>query len=208
MGEKQAGNGQHLFFFLTGFVSILIAISGCVEKDRGYLAKKRIESVLETEGERSLDFARNLLAEGLYEESLARSESVLKLYPRSLGDQALLNMGLVHADPAYANADIKKSIEYFQRLIKEYPESILKVEAEIWILVLKDRILKKHQISELKDKLEALKQDDKAKTEQFKNMQLRLRELQGQVRGLKSQIDQLKNVDIRIEEKRRKNGSQ
>lgn len=208
MGEKQTGKGQPIFFFLTGFVSILIAISGCVEKDKSYLAKKRIESVLETEGDRSLAFARTLLAKGHYKESLAKSESVLKQYPRSLGDQALLNMGLVHADPAYADADVTKAIEYFQRLIKEYPESILKVEAEIWVLVLKDRIKKDQEVGDLTKTLEALKQDAKAKTDQFKNMQLKLSESQDQVRELKSQIDQLKNVDIRIEERRRKNGSQ
>jgi tetratricopeptide (TPR) repeat protein len=110
---------------------ILIGFSGCMEKDRSHLAKQRIESVLETEGERSLDFARSFMAKGLYKESLERSESVLKQYPRSLGDQALLNLGLVYADPGYAEADVQKSIKYFERLIEVYPESILKVEAEI-----------------------------------------------------------------------------
>jgi len=185
-------------------VIILVAVSGCVEKDRGYLAKKRIESVLETEGDRSLASARILLAKGRYKESLEKSESVLKQYPRSLGDQALLNMGLVHADPEYANADVKKAIEYFQRLIKEYPESILKVEAEIWVLVLKDRIQKNQQVGELTNKL---RRDDKARADEFRNMQLELSESQDQVRELKRQIDQLKNVDIRIEERRRKEGS-
>lgn len=204
MGEKQAGKGQHILFFLTGFVIILVAVSGCVEKDKSYLAKKRIESVLETEGDRSLASARTLLAKGHYRESLEKSESVLKEYPRSLGDQALLNMGLVHADPAYANADVKKAIEYFQRLIKDYPESILKVEAEIWVLVLKDRIQQDQKVGELTHKL---KQDDKARADQLRNMQIKLSESQDQVRELKRQIDQLKNVDIRIEERRRKEGS-
>jgi len=185
-------------------VIILVAISGCVEKDKGYLAKKRIESVFETEGDRSLASARILLAKGHYRESLEKSESVLKEYPRSLGDQALLNMGLVHADPAYADGDVKKAIEYFQRLTKQYPESILKVEAEIWVLVLKDRIQKDQKVGELTNKL---KRDDKARADQLRNMQIKLSESQDQVRELKKQIDQLKNVDIRIEERRRKNGS-
>ena len=155
MGKKQAGKRQHILFLLAGFVSTLIGFSGCMEKDSSYLAKKRIESVLETEGERSLAFARSFMARGLYKESLERSESVLRQYPRSLGDQALLNIGLVYANSAYAEADVEKSIGYFQRLTKEYPESILKVEAEIWILVLQDRMLKNGEISELTDKNDA-----------------------------------------------------
>ena len=163
MGKKQVGKRQHILFLLTGFVIILIGFSGCMEKDSSYLAKQRIESVLETEGDRSLAFARSFMARGLYKESLERSESVLRQYPRSLGDQALLNIGLVYANSAYAEADVEKSIGYFQRLTKEYPESILKVEAEIWILVLQDRMLKNREISELTDKIDALKKADKGK---------------------------------------------
>jgi tetratricopeptide (TPR) repeat protein len=207
MGKKQAGKRQHFFFFLAGYVIILIGLSGCMEKDSGYLAKQRIESALETEGERSLDFARSCMASGLYKESLEKSESVLKQYPRSLGDQALLNLGLVYAHPGYTEADVQKSIKYFQRLIEEYPESVLSVEAEIWILVLQDRVLKDRQMSKLKQTLKAIKKDNKAKTDKFKKMQLKASEFQNQVNELKNQIDRLKSVDIRIEEKKRKNGS-
>jgi tetratricopeptide (TPR) repeat protein len=208
MGKKQAGKGQHILFLLAGFVSILIGFSGCMEKDSSYLAKKRIESALETKGERSLAYARNFMAWGLYKESLERSESVLRQYPRSLGDQALLNIGLVYANPAYEQADVRKSIKYFQRLTKEYPQSILKIEAEIWILVLQDRMLKNQAINELTDKIDALKKANKGKKDKFKKMQLKMIELQDQVKGLKNQINRLKSVDIRIEEKKRKNGSE
>ena len=49
--------------------------------------------------------------------------------------------------------------------------------------------------------------DYKVKTAKFRKMQLKVSELQNQVKGLKNQIDQLKSVDIRIEEKKRKNGN-
>ena len=208
MGKKQAGKRQHFFFFLAGYMIMLPAFSGCMEKDRSYLAKKRIESALETEGERSLAFSRSFMERGLFKESLEKSESVLKQYPLSLGDQALLNLGLLYAHPAYPEADAWKSIGYFRRLTKEYPESILKVEAEIWILVLQDRMLKNREISELTDKIDALKKASKGKKDKFKKMQLKISELQDQVKELKNQIDRLKSVDIRIEEKKRKNGSE
>jgi hypothetical protein len=208
MGKKQAGKRQHFFFFLAGYMIMLPAFSGCMEKDRSYLAKKRIESALETEGERGLAFARSFMERGLFKESLEKSESVLKQYPLSLGDQALLNLGLLYAHPAYPEADARKSIGYFRRLTKEYPESILKVEAEIWILVLQERIFKKQVISELTDEVDALKKINKEKIDKFKNMQHKVSELQNQVKELKNQIDRLKRVDIRIEEKKRKNGSE
>jgi hypothetical protein len=205
MGKEQAGKRQHIFFFLAGFVIILIGFSGCIKKDRSYLAKKRIESALETEGERSLASARNFMERGLFKESLEISESVLKQYPLSLGDQALLNLGLIYAHPAHPESDDLKSIGCFRRLTKEYPESILKVEAEIWILVLEERMFKKQVISELTDKIDALKKVGKEKRDNFKNMQFKINELQDRVKELKQQIDGLKSVDIRIQEKKRKN---
>jgi hypothetical protein len=205
MGKKQAGKRQHIFFFVTGFMIMWIGFSGCIKKESGYLAKKRIESALETQGERNLAEGRSLMARGLYQESLAKSESVLRQYPRSLGDQALLNIGLVYANPAYPQADDRKSIGYFQSLVREYPESILKAEAEIWILVLQDRMLKNQEIVELIDKIEALKKAGKREQDKYNEMQLKMGELQARVKELKNQIKGLKSVDIRIEEKKRKN---
>jgi outer membrane protein assembly factor BamD (BamD/ComL family) len=208
MGEKQAGKRQHILFFLTGYMIIWIALSGCMEKDSSYLTKQRIESVLETEGERRLADARNFMASGRYQESLKRSESVLAQYPRSLGDQALLNLGLLYAHPGYPKADVQKSIKYFQRLVEEYPESMLKDEAQIWIRVLQNRVLADRHMRKLKLTLKAIKKDNKVKTANYKKMQLKANALEDQVKELKNQIDRLKSVDIRIEEKKRKNGRQ
>lgn len=206
MGKKQAGKRQHILFFFAGFVILWMGLTGCIKNDNSYLAKKRIESVLETEGERDLAEARSFMAGGLYQESLAKSESVLRRYPRSLGDQALLNIGLVYANPAYPEADDLSSIGYFRRLTKEYPESILKVEAEIWILVLEERMFKKQVIGDLTDKIDALKKTGKGKKGQYDEMQLKIADLEAQVKELKNQINRLKSVDIRIEEKKRTNG--
>jgi hypothetical protein len=208
MGKKQAGKRQHFFFFLAGFMIMPFAFSGCMEKDRSYLAKKRLESALETEGERRLTAARNFMDRGLFKDSLESSESVLKQYPRSLGDQALLNLGLLYAHPAYPEADVKKSIKYFHRLVEEYPASVLKVEAEIWILVLKDKVHKDRGWSKLLLTLNAVERDNKIKTAKFRKMQVEVNALQNQVKGLRNQIDRLKSVDIRIEEQKRKNGSE
>ena len=206
MGKKQARKRQHILFFVTGFVIIWIGFSGCLKNDSSYLAKQRIGSVLETGGERDLADARSFMTRGLYRESLAKSESVLQQYPRSLGDQALLNIGLVYANPANPQADDRKSIEYFQRLTGEHPESTLKAEAESWILVLQDRIQKNKKISQLTDKIDALKKAGKGEDDEYNEMQVKIDELQIQVKELKNQIHGLKSVDIRIEEKKRENG--
>jgi hypothetical protein len=63
-------------------------------------------------------------------------------------------------------------------------------------------------MSKLTRTLKAIKKDNKAKTDKFKKMQLEVSELQNQVRELKNQINRLKSVDIRIEEKKKKNGNQ
>jgi peptidoglycan hydrolase CwlO-like protein len=69
-------------------------------------------------------------------------------------------------------------------------------------------VLKDREISELTDKIDALKKATKGEKDKFKKIQLKVSELQNQVNELKNHIDRLKSVDIRIEEKKRKNGSQ
>jgi len=47
-------------------------------------------------------------------------------------DEALFNIGLIYAHHDNPDKNYKVSIEYFERLIKEYPESPLIEQAKVW----------------------------------------------------------------------------
>ena len=78
------------------------------------------------------------MSKGDFKISLKESHAAYRLYPQSLGDQALFQIGMVYAHPANPEKDYQKSKEAFRRLLRKYPLSHLKPEAEAWIMVLRE----------------------------------------------------------------------
>jgi tetratricopeptide (TPR) repeat protein len=127
------------------------------------------------QGKQDLAKARALMFKGNYEASLKYNKEVLRQFPRTLGDQALFQMGLNYAHPENPNPDNQKSIECFQSIIEKFPKSSIRDEAGIWILFLQKTI---------------------ENNKRFDN-------LQRQKENLKDQIEKLKKIDLGIEDKKR-----
>ena len=82
---------------------------------------------------------QKLLAQGNYEASLRENQKTLSLSANNPpGDEALFNMGLIYAHSGNPKKDYGKSIDFFKRLLKDYPQSPLVEQAKIWIGVLQE----------------------------------------------------------------------
>jgi tetratricopeptide (TPR) repeat protein len=82
---------------------------------------------------------QKLLAQGNYEASLRENQKTLSLSAnKPPGDEALFNMGLIYAHSGNPKKDYGKSIDFFKRLLKDYPQSPLVEQAKIWIGVLQE----------------------------------------------------------------------
>ena len=77
-------------------------------------------------------------SKGDFKLSLQESNRAYKLYPQSLGDQALFQIGLIYAHPANPQQNYQKAKEVFGELLRKYPQSSLKTPTELWILVIRD----------------------------------------------------------------------
>jgi len=176
MGRKQVRKGKHLFLYLACFIIILVL--GCA-----HFQKK-------TQDERRLKKAMDLMINEDYETSLRENKELLRLFPQTLGDKALFQMGLIYAYPKNPNANYQKSLKCFKRIIKEFPQSDVRDKAKVWVLFLQEIINKDKKINLLKRELEKKRK--------------RINNLQNQIENLKIQIEELKKIDIRIEEERRK----
>jgi outer membrane protein assembly factor BamD (BamD/ComL family) len=98
--------------------------------------------------------SQRLLAMGDYERCVNENQRVLSLsHTRSLKDQALFNLGLVYAHSGNPKKDFEKSLDFFKRLINDYPKSPLVEQAKIWV-----SLLQEHQ--ELSQVIQKLKQVD------------------------------------------------
>jgi tetratricopeptide (TPR) repeat protein len=105
--------------------------------------------------------SQKLLAEGNYEGALKENQRILSLSGQNPpGDEALFNIGLIHAHPGNTKKDYGKSLAFFRRLIKEYPQSSCFEQAKIWVGILQDNERLSRSIEELSQVLEKSKQVD------------------------------------------------
>jgi tetratricopeptide (TPR) repeat protein len=94
-----------------------------------------------------LQRVQHLISQGDFEGALRENQQVLSLSPkRPPGDIALFNMGLIHVHYANPKKDIGKALDFFARLVKEFPGSQRSEEAKIWAGLL-DTMEKTKQIN-------------------------------------------------------------
>jgi len=104
-----------------------------VEKLKMFEVKKEEQSV----AREHLLRGQKLLAQGDYEGSINENQKVLSLSAnRPPEDEALFNMGLIYAHFGNPKKDFGKSLEFFKRLIKNYPESPWVEQSKILVEVL------------------------------------------------------------------------
>lgn len=115
------------------------------------------------EGQGHLIRSQQLLAQGNYEGAVGENQKVLSLSdPKSSKDEALFNLGLIYAHSRNPQRDIQKSLEYFKRLIKNYPKSSFVEQASVWVGVLEENEELNHIIEKLKQvdiDIEEMKRD-------------------------------------------------
>ena len=190
MGRERTRKGKHLLLYPACCIALLLGIWGCT-----HFPEKR-------QGEERLAMAGTLLAKGKYEESMRGTKQVLRLYPRTLGDEALFQMGLIYAHPKNPDQDYQRSLKYFQRVINKFPQSKIKNQTEIWVLFIQEIMDKKREIGELEQKNSHLGQTLKKEKEKLKELESQAERLQAQVEKLKDQLLRLKEIDLGIEEKK------
>jgi tetratricopeptide (TPR) repeat protein len=80
---------------------------------------------------------QNFLVQRNYDAALEAYQKVLSLSPhKPPEDEALFNLGLIYAHFGNPKKDYKTSIDFFLRVLNEYPQSPLTVQAKIWVGVL------------------------------------------------------------------------
>jgi len=177
MGSKQTRTGQHLFLYAAGFMTLVLMVAGCLHWPQHRLGEQRLAA------------ARQHLAIGDYKAAVAENQKVLAQFSPDLADQALFQIGLIYMHPHNPDLKYQKSIAAFQDLIDKYPASRLRPDAEIWILMIGQFIAQEKQIQILKQRNAPLVR--------------KLRTQHTKINQLQDQLEKLKRIDIKIEEKKR-----
>jgi tetratricopeptide (TPR) repeat protein len=193
MGQKRTWKGIDILFCLAG---CLIGLSGCFHTPEIWKTEEHLAR------------AKYHLDKGQYDNALKESRTALEIYPQLLGDKAYFMIGLIYVHPDNPKRDGRKAREAFEKVVRHYPESALKIQAEIWEkILLEDQqmqtVLQAHN-REIRNLKKAFK-DQQAQLEQLSAKHTReMAEKDKLIQELRKNIDQLKEIDLKIEEKKRK----
>ncbi len=224
MGTKQTWKRKYVLFYLTCITALFFGTQGCtsleekqqdgqvideidvpVDSNGSKGSLEGIKDVLSLfpefakkwKGKQDLAIAKTFMFEGDFNSSILYNKKVLDQFFKSLGDQALFQMGMTYVHPENPNPDNQKSLESFQRIMDEFPKSSIRDEAWIWTLVLQ-KIIKSDK------KYDSLRQQKHIENDKRLSDLLHKNEnLQHQIESLQNQIKKLKEIDLGIEEKKK-----
>jgi hypothetical protein len=164
MGRKRTRAREFIYFCIAGL--IFFAFSGCAVLDK----KQKVE--LKEEGSQKKEETLKILSEHLlrarklleqrdYDSSFKENQKILSLSGQNPpGDEALFNMGLICAHFGNPKKDYGKSIGFFKKLTKDYPQSPFVVQARIWTGILQENEKLNQTIQKLNQVIEESKQVD------------------------------------------------
>ena len=188
MGGKYSRQRKHLFLYIACWISLLLAGTGCVPYYNLY-NDEPFSFQQNSEANQLLLEAKLSFSSGDFLTSLKKNQEMLNRFPQKYGSHALYMMGLIYANPEYTYVNYDISIHFFKKLVKEYPESVFKDKAKIWIWLLNQNM----DYAEKNDK----------KNKRIDLLETELKTEKKELINLQNQIKRLKEIDLGIEEQKR-----
>jgi len=188
MGRKYSRQRKHFFLYIACWMSLLIAGTGCVPYYNLY-NDEPFSYHQYSEANQLLLQAKLSFSSGDFLTSLKKSQEMLNRFPQKYGSHALYMMGMIYANPENTYVNYEISIHFFKKLVKEYPESVFKEKANIWIWLLNQNMDYAKKVDKKNKRIDFLKNELKTDKKQIINLQ--------------NQIKRLKEIDLGIEKKKR-----
>ena len=152
--------------------------------------------------------ANDLFHQGSYTASLDKYSEITEKYPAK-ADRALFEMGILHAHPKNQQKDYQKSLECFQKLIKDYPGSEYRQNSEMMIFNITNVALKDTTIAAQQVQIETLQHKVQGKEIEIVTLQKTIEAFEKKIEALEKKFFdyaiQKGSVDrIRIEKSTRR----
>ncbi len=168
MDDKQSRMGRLLCLFAVCIILTPVLICGCGHMNEASQARPIFEE------------ANNLFSQGNYGASLDKYGQIIEKYPTT-GDRALFEMGIVYSYPRNEQKDYQKSLECFQKLVKDYPGSEYRQNSQTMIFNLNNVVIKDRMIAAQQTQIETLRQDVKSKDNETIELQKKIKALEQKV---------------------------
>lgn len=124
--------------------------------------------------------ANHLFNQGNYAAALDKYTQLIENHPE-VTDRVLFEMGVVHAYPYNAHKDYQRSLECFQKVVRDYPDSDYRHDSQMMILQIHNAIIKDEKIASRQAALDRSRQALESKTDE-------VAELKKTVSALKAKV--------------------
>jgi tetratricopeptide (TPR) repeat protein len=131
--------------------------------------------------------ANDLFHQGSYAASLDKYSEITEKYPAK-ADRALFEMGFIHAHPKNQQKDYQKSLECFQKLIKDYPGSEYRQNSEMMIFNIRNVALKDTTIAAQQVQIETLQHKVQGKENEIVTLQKTIEAFEKKIEALEKKF--------------------
>ncbi len=173
-GKSQRGIGEYLRLFFVCIMISLILICGCSYIDGGFQAGSISQE------------ANDFFNQGKYEASLSKYEQIIEKHP-AVADRVLFEMGIIYAYPRNEQKDYQKSLECFQKLVRDYPDSEYRRDSQMMILQIHNVIIKDKIIATQQTQIETSRQEVKGKENEIITLQEKIETLEQKIFALQTE---------------------
>jgi tetratricopeptide (TPR) repeat protein len=173
-GRRQRGIGRYLRLFFAGIIITPILTSGCSFSVGGL----QVRSISQE--------AKDFFGQGKYEDSLNKYEQLIEKYP-AVADKFLFEMGIIYAYPRNEQKDYQKSLECFQKLVRDYPDSKYRLDSQMMILQIHNVIIKDKIIAAQQSQIETSRQEVEDRENEIIALQERIETLEQKIFALRTE---------------------
>ena len=138
-----------------------LLLSGCCHSTERYQAKPTFEE------------ANYLFSQGNFQASLDKYDEIIEKFPAA-GGRVLFEKGITYSYPKNEQKDYQKSLECFQKLLKDYPGSEYRQNSEAMIFYINNVSLKDKQLATQQEKIKTLQQEAQAKESEITELQKKI----------------------------------
>lgn len=187
--KKQNRIGEHLYFFFVCGIITPILICSCTHSN----TERRFKSTQEIYNASQSKYfkeANDLFSERNYNASLSKYEQIFEKYLKAR-DRVLFEMGIIYAYPGNQQKDYQKSLECFQKLIKDYPGSEYRKDSELMIFNINNVNIKDINIATQQTQIETLQQEVQSRGDGIITLQKKIEALEQEVKSKGKKIEVL-----------------
>jgi len=167
-GKKQRRIGEYLRLFFVCIMITPILICGCSYIDAGLQARSIFQE------------ANDFFNQGKYEASLSKYEQIIEKHP-AVADRILFEMGIIYAYPRNEQKDYQNSLECFQKLVRDFPDSEYRRDSQMMIFQIHNVIIKDKIIATQQTQIETSRQEVKGKENEIIALQKKIETLEQKI---------------------------